>query len=166
MDIDGAGADGLEGVEVSGLRRQVDQDPYQLTSATTLEAEHAVGQVLEPGQSVPVPRRAVDERRRTPLQTGQGPEQRCAGVWAPSDRVALEELEARVYTEGVPEGLAFDCSAEFFRNLSPDSILNMTTEAGDLDVTFCPSGTQGFPDLRRDALEVEAAERLHILEIK
>jgi hypothetical protein len=38
----------------------------------------------------------------------------------------------------------------------------MTTESGDLDVTFCPSGTQGFPDLRRDAVEIEAAERLHI----
>jgi hypothetical protein len=76
---------------------------------------------------------------------------------------ALRSLRARIRTEGEPEGLAFDCSAEFFRNLSPDSIVNMTTEAGDLDVTFCPSGTQGFPDLRRDALEIEAAERLHIL---
>ena len=39
----------------------------------------------------------------------------------------------------------------------------MTTESGDLDVTFCPSGTQGFPDLRRHAVEIEAAECLHIL---
>jgi hypothetical protein len=38
----------------------------------------------------------------------------------------------------------------------------MTTESGDLDVTFCPSGTQGFADLRRDALEIEAAERLQV----
>ena len=76
---------------------------------------------------------------------------------------ALRSLGARIRTEGEPEGLAFDCSAEFFRNLSPDSIVNMTTESGDLDITFCPSGTQGFPDLRRDAVEIEAAERLHIL---
>jgi hypothetical protein len=76
---------------------------------------------------------------------------------------ALRTLGARIRTEGEPEGLAFDCSAQFFGNLSPDSIVNMTTEAGDLDVTFCPSGTQGFPDLRRDAVEIEAAERLHIL---
>lgn len=76
---------------------------------------------------------------------------------------ALRSLGARIRTEGEPEGLAFDCSAEFFRNLSPDSIVNMITESGDLDVTFCPSGTQGFPDLRRDAVEIEAAERLHIL---
>ncbi len=75
---------------------------------------------------------------------------------------ALRGLGARIRTEGEPEGLAFDCSAEFFRNLSPDSIVNMTTEAGDLDVTFCPSGTSGFSDLLRDAVEIEAADRLHI----
>lgn len=76
---------------------------------------------------------------------------------------ALRDLGARIRTEGEPEGLPFDCSAAFFANLSPDSIVNMTTDAGDLDVTFCPSGTQGFSDLSRDAVEVEAADRLHIL---
>ena len=76
---------------------------------------------------------------------------------------ALRDLDARTRTEGEPEGLLFDCSAEFFRNLPPDSIVNMTTEAGDLDVTFRPSGTSGFSDLRRDAVEIEAADRLHIL---
>jgi hypothetical protein len=76
---------------------------------------------------------------------------------------ALRALGARIRTEGEPQGLAFDCSAQFFANLSPDSIVNMTTQAGDLDVTFRPSGTQGFPDLRRDAIEIEAADRLHIL---
>ena len=75
---------------------------------------------------------------------------------------ALRALGARIRTEGESEGLAFDCSAQFFTNLSPDSIVNMTTEAGDLDVMFCPSGTQGFRDLRRDAIEIEAADRLHI----
>ena len=76
---------------------------------------------------------------------------------------ALSDLGARVRTEGEPEGLLFDCSAEFFRNLPPDSIVNMTTQAGDLDVTFCPSGTSGFDDLQRDAIDIEAADRLHIL---
>jgi hypothetical protein len=75
---------------------------------------------------------------------------------------ALRGLDARIRTEGEPEGLSFDCSMEFFRNLAPDSIVNMTTEAGDLDVTFCPSGTSGFSDLKRDAVEIEAADRLHI----
>ena len=75
---------------------------------------------------------------------------------------ALRGLGARIRTEGEPEGLSFDCSMEFFRNLAPESIVNMTTEAGDLDVTFCPSGTSGFSDLKRDAVEIEAADRLHI----
>ncbi len=76
---------------------------------------------------------------------------------------ALRGLGARIRAEGEPEGLAFDCSAEFFRNLSPESIVNTTTEAGDLDVTFCPSGTSGFTDLQRDAIDIEAADRLHVL---
>ena len=76
---------------------------------------------------------------------------------------ALRSLGARIRTEGEPEGLAFDCSAGFFRNLSPDAIVNLTTDAGDLDVTFCPSGTRGFRDLRRDAIEIEAADGLRIL---
>jgi hypothetical protein len=76
---------------------------------------------------------------------------------------ALRALGARIRTEGEPEGLAFDCSAQFFRSLSPDSIVTMTTEAGDLDVTFRPSGTQGFRDLQRDAVRIEAGERLHVL---
>lgn len=76
---------------------------------------------------------------------------------------ALRTLGARIRTEGEPDGLAFDCSAQFFDNLSPDAIVNLTTSAGDLDVTFCPSGTQGFRDLRRDAIEIEAAEHVRIL---
>lgn len=76
---------------------------------------------------------------------------------------ALRRLGARIRTESEPEGLAFDCSAEFFGNIPPDAIVNMTTDAGDLDVTFCPSGTSGFSDLKRDAIEIEAADRLHIL---
>jgi hypothetical protein len=77
--------------------------------------------------------------------------------------VALRGLGARIRTEGVPGGLSFDCSVEFFRNLPADAIVNMTTEAGDLDLAFCPSGTSGFADLNRDAIDIQAADRLHIL---
>jgi hypothetical protein len=76
---------------------------------------------------------------------------------------ALRGLGARIRTDGVPGGLSFDCSVVFFRNLAADAIINMTTEAGDLDVTFCPSGTSGFADLKRDAIDIQAADRLHIL---
>ena len=76
---------------------------------------------------------------------------------------ALRTLDARIRTEGVPQGLAFDCSGRFLRNLAPDSILNLTTQAGDLDLTFRPSGTGGYADLRLDAIEIEAAEGVRIL---
>ena len=76
---------------------------------------------------------------------------------------ALRSLGARIRAEGDPEGLSFDCSPEFFANLAPTAMVNMTTEAGDLDVTFQPSGTRGFSDLERSAVELEVAERLHIL---
>jgi hypothetical protein len=32
---------------------------------------------------------------------------------------------------------------------------NLTTDAGDIDVTFKPSGTRGYRDLRRDAAQVQ-----------
>lgn len=65
---------------------------------------------------------------------------------------ALCELEARVYTDSVPDGLAFDCSASA---LARAPLWNLVTRAGRLDVAFAPSGTGGFDDLRRDAVRFE-----------
>lgn len=58
--------------------------------------------------------------------------------------VALRELKARVRTEGVEGGLPFSCDAVF---LSRVSLLNLETDAGDLDVSFVPTGTGGYADL-------------------
>jgi len=68
---------------------------------------------------------------------------------------ALEEMDARIRTEGEPDGLAFDRSPEM---LSNSSILNLTTQHGDLDLTFVPSGTRGYDDLRRRAVEIQIHE--------
>jgi hypothetical protein len=65
---------------------------------------------------------------------------------------ALEELEARVYTEGVPEGLPFDCSAE---TLDRADLWNLVTSAGRLDIAFVPAGTEGYEDLARGAIRFE-----------
>ena len=65
---------------------------------------------------------------------------------------ALEELEARVYTEGVPEGLPFDCSAE---TLDRANLWNLVTSAGRLDIAFAPAGTEGYEDLARGAIRFE-----------
>src|SRR5688500_5571443 len=65
---------------------------------------------------------------------------------------ALRELEARVYTESVPEGLPFDCSASM---LERADLWNLVTAAGRLDVAFVPSGTAGYDDLVRSAVQFE-----------
>jgi hypothetical protein len=62
---------------------------------------------------------------------------------------ALRELEARVYTESVPEGLPFDCSAQA---LARADLWNLVTAAGRLDLAFVPSGTGGYDDLARGAV--------------
>lgn len=64
---------------------------------------------------------------------------------------ALEELDARLRVDREPGGVGFDRSATF---LARSEILTLTTRSGDLDISFVPSGTQGFPDLRRDAIEL------------
>ena len=69
---------------------------------------------------------------------------------------ALRSLGARIRAEGSPEGLPFDCSGMFLRNLGQDAMLNLTTQAGDIDVAFTPTGTQGFRDLKRDAVSIDA----------
>jgi hypothetical protein len=65
---------------------------------------------------------------------------------------ALRELDARIYTESVPEGLPFDCSPAM---LSRADLWNLITSAGRLDVAFKPSGTEGYDDLARHAVAFE-----------
>jgi hypothetical protein len=65
---------------------------------------------------------------------------------------ALRELHARIYTESVPEGLAFECSAS---SLARADLWNLVTDAGRLDIAFTPSGTGGFDDLQRSAIRFD-----------
>jgi hypothetical protein len=83
---------------------------------------------------------------------------------------ALEDLDAKVYTESVPDGLAFDCSAEA---LARARLWNLTTKAGRVDIAFEPSGTGGYEDLARSAVpfsvfgvEVQAASLEDIVRSK
>lgn len=64
---------------------------------------------------------------------------------------ALAELDARLRVDREPAGVPFDPSADF---LARCEILNLTTRHGDLGISFVPSGTQGYPDLRRDAVSI------------
>ncbi len=66
---------------------------------------------------------------------------------------ALKDLDAKVYTESVPEGLAFDRSAA---SLGRAAMWNLVTSAGRLDLAFLPAGTKGYEDLAKGAERFEA----------
>jgi hypothetical protein len=61
---------------------------------------------------------------------------------------ALSDLKARIRTESVPKGLTFAHDAA---SLAGASTWNLTTVAGDLDISFTPDGTAGYVDLVREA---------------
>lgn len=65
---------------------------------------------------------------------------------------ALHSLDARVFTDAIPEGLAFDVSAA---TLSRADLWNLVTSAGRLDLAFIPAGTEGYDELARGAVRFE-----------
>ena len=65
---------------------------------------------------------------------------------------ALDELDARIRTDTKPDGLPFAHDA---RSLGRAAVWNLVTNAGDLDLAMMPSGTQGYDDLRRDAIAIK-----------
>jgi len=64
---------------------------------------------------------------------------------------ALDAMHARVWTAAEPEGLPFGHDA---RSLLDVKVWNLVTDHGRLDLTFVPSGTTGYDDLVRDAVEL------------
>lgn len=64
---------------------------------------------------------------------------------------ALRDLHAKVWTSSEPEGLPFDHSPA---SLGAVRIWNLVTDHGRLDITFEPSGTQGYGDVVRDAVHL------------
>lgn len=66
---------------------------------------------------------------------------------------ALRKLRAKVYTEAIPEGLEFDCSAAM---LARADMWNLVTSAGRIDIAFTPAGTRGFDDLAKGAEKFKA----------
>jgi hypothetical protein len=64
---------------------------------------------------------------------------------------ALHDLDARIRVADEPEGLPYDHTAN---SLASAAVWNLVTRVGDLDIAFIPSGTQGYGDLRRDAVTV------------
>ena len=65
---------------------------------------------------------------------------------------ALRELDARLRVPDKPEGVAFPFDPTY---LAGNEIWNLTTPHGDLDLVFVPAGTEGYEDLKRDAILVD-----------
>lgn len=60
---------------------------------------------------------------------------------------ALTELHARIRVAGEDEGVPFVHDGASLRRVR---IWNLVTDRGNLDISFVPSGTTGYDDLRRD----------------
>lgn len=83
---------------------------------------------------------------------------------------ALRALDAKVYTEALPEGLPFDCTANM---LARAEGWNLVTSAGRLDILFAPAGSGGYDELARTAdqydvqgVSVPAASLVAIMRMK
>lgn len=61
---------------------------------------------------------------------------------------ALHDLDAGIRVDALPEPLPFDTDAAALADMTA---LNLRTPHGDVDLTFHPSGTDGYPDLIRAA---------------
>ena len=71
---------------------------------------------------------------------------------------ALGELEARLRIDGTPDGVAFDPHPSLIASMA---MLNMTTKCGDLDLTFTPSGLDGYSGVSERSVTFEVGG-LHI----
>jgi hypothetical protein len=83
---------------------------------------------------------------------------------------ALSELQARVWSPDIPEGLALGHDAT---SLGGVGVWNLITEFGRCHISVIPSGTQGYDDLHRDAtvedflgIEVEVASLADVIRSK
>lgn len=65
---------------------------------------------------------------------------------------ALRELGARLRVPTDEAGVAFPVDAQM---LAGAEMWTLQTQHGDLDISYVPSGTQGYEDLRRDARDEE-----------
>ncbi len=124
---------------------QPDQLPFDPRAIVAALIDHRVRFVLIGGQAAlahgsPFPTEDVDIT----------PETSSENLSRLSD--ALRALDARVRAADVDGGLPFDHDAE---SLAAASVWNLTTPSGDLDLSFRPSGTEGFGDLDAGAEEME-----------
>jgi hypothetical protein len=72
---------------------------------------------------------------------------------------ALTELDARLRGAGLPDGgLEVPWHAELLNRM--DVALNLITTYGPLDISMRPSGTDGYDDLAREAIDLSVGEQV------
>jgi hypothetical protein len=138
-----------------------DQDPLDIFDARSIIAtlnRHGVRYVVIGAfaaqlQGAPIPRtRDIDV---TPASDAANLKRLSA---------ALHELRARIRTSDVPEGLPFDHDGP---SLGRSRLWNLTTPFGEFDLSFVPSGTEGYQDLRRRAHLIDShGERVPVADLE
>jgi hypothetical protein len=72
---------------------------------------------------------------------------------------ALNELDARLRGTGLPdEGLAVPWHADLLARM--ELAVNLITRFGPLDISLRPSGTDGYEDLAREAVDLALGDRV------
>ena len=75
---------------------------------------------------------------------------------------ALLELQARLRTANEPEGVEFPCNGRFIAAMP--MMLNLTTDAGDVDLALAPSGfAEGYDVLAPRAVDVDFGDGTIVL---
>ena len=70
---------------------------------------------------------------------------------------ALRELNARIRTEGEPDGVAFPCDGAFIE--AQPLMLNLTTDVGDVDLTLSPAGfPTGYDELVHRSVAIDIGD--------
>src|SRR4051812_36880950 len=105
-------------------------------------AKHGVNCIFIGGVAAYLPRAPI-----SPQDVDNRPEAKADKLAPVSE--GLKALDAKV--RAGDEAFAFGHDAD---SIAAAKIWNLTTKYGDLDITFTPSGTQGYDDLKRDAIDV------------
>jgi len=123
------------------------EDDFDATAIVASLNRHGVryvviGALAAQLQGAPIPRtRDIDV---TPASDGENLQRLSA---------ALHELKARIRVADVAEGLKFDHDGA---SLGRARVWNLTTPFGEFDLSFVPSGTEGYEDLVRHAHVVDS----------
>ena len=126
----------LRGVSAPG--NVADFEPGQILRA--LEAHHVqyvvIGAIAAIAAGAPILTTDIDV---TPARSRENLERLA---------LALRDLGAKLRSVSAPDGVPFPIEPEM---LATADSWTLTTSAGDLDLMFLPSGTQGYDDLRSGA---------------